>query len=42
MLKDKRENLGKQIAAKHIAVQNSAIFYSIVQEGVNNGFKFVY
>jgi len=42
MLKDKHENLGKQIAYKHIAVQNPIIFYSILQEGINNGFKIVY
>jgi predicted nucleotidyltransferase len=42
MLKDKYENLGKQIARKHLAVHNPAIFYSIVQEGIDNGFKLVY
>jgi predicted nucleotidyltransferase len=42
MLKDKHENLGKQIAHKHLAVQNPIIFYSILQEGINNGFKIVY
>ena len=42
MLKDKRENLGKQIAYKHLAIQNPRIFYSIVEEGINNGFKIVY
>mgnify|MGYP001578608154 FL=1 len=42
MLKDKRENLGKQIAYKHLAIQNPIIFYSILQEGINNGFKIVY
>ena len=42
MLKDKHENLGKQIAYKHLAVHNPIIFYSIIQEGINNGFKIVY
>ena len=42
MLKDKHENLGKQIAYKHLVVLNPAIFYSIIQEGINNGFKIVY
>ncbi len=42
MLKDKHENLGKQIAHKHLAVHNPMIFYSILQEGINNGFKIVY
>ena len=42
MLKDKHENLGKQIAYKHLAVYNPMIFYSILQEGINNGFKIIY
>ena len=42
MLKDKHENLGKQIAYKHLAIYNPVIFYSIIQEGINNGFKIVY
>jgi len=42
MLKDKHENLGKQIAYKHLAIQNAMIFYSIIAEGINNGFKVVY
>lgn len=42
MLKDKHENLGKQIAYKHLAVHNPNIFYSILAEGMNNGFKIVY
>ncbi len=42
MLKDKHENLGKQIAYKHLTIQNPIIFYSIIQEGINNGFKIVY
>ena len=42
MLKDKHENLGKQIACKHLAIQNPIIFYSILTEGINNGFKIVY
>ncbi len=42
MLKDKHENLGKQIAYKHLAIQNPTIFYSILQEGIDNGFKVIY
>ena len=42
MLKDKHENLGKQIAHKHLAIQNPMIFYSILEEGIQNGFKTVY
>lgn len=42
MLKDKHENLGKQIAHKHFAIHNPAIFYSIIQEGIDNGFKIAY
>lgn len=42
MLKDKYENLGKQIAVKHLAIYNPAIFYSVVQEGIDNGFKVIY
>jgi hypothetical protein len=42
MLKDKHENLGKQIAYKHIAVQNPEIFYSMIKEGIEDGFKVVY
>ena len=42
MLKDKHENLGKQIAYKHLAIQNPMIFYSILTEEMNNGFKIVY
>ena len=42
MLKDKHENLGKQIAYKHLAIQNPMVFYSILEEGINNGFKIVY
>jgi len=42
MLKDKHENLGKQIAYKHLAIHNPMIFYSVLQEGINNGFKIVY
>jgi len=42
MLKDKHENLGKQIAYKHLAIKNPEIFYSILAEGMNNGFKIIY
>jgi predicted nucleotidyltransferase len=42
MLKDKKENLGKQIARKHAAVHNAAAYYSIINEGIENGFKVMY
>lgn len=42
MLEDKDENLGKQIAKKHIAAYNSGIFYSIINKGIKNGFKIIY
>ncbi len=42
MLKSRYENLGKQIAYKHLAVYNQAIFYSILQDGIDNVFKIVY
>src|SRR3989344_1631060 len=42
MLKDKHENLGKQIAYKHLAIYNPMIFYSILKDGINNGFKIIY
>lgn len=39
MLTNKEENLGKQIARKHIAVYNHRIFYEIVKEGLRHGFR---
>ena len=39
MLKDKHENLGKQIARKHLAIYNHAIFYELIRESMNNGFQ---
>lgn len=39
MLKADEENLGKQIARKHIAVHNPGIFYSLLQQGAKNGFR---
>jgi hypothetical protein len=38
MLTNDEENLGKQIARKHLAVHNHQIFYDIVKEGVKRGF----
>ena len=38
MLANNEENLGKQIARKHIAVHNHRIFYDIVREGMKHGF----
>jgi len=39
MLKEQNENLGKQIARKHLAFHNPASFYSILDEGTRNGFR---
>lgn len=39
MLTAEDENLGKQIAKRHLTVHNNQIFYAIVQEGMKNGFK---
>jgi len=39
MLKDKKENLGKQIARKHLSIYNNRIFYEIIKEGMKNGFR---
>ncbi len=39
MLKVDYENLGKEIARKHLIIHNPAIFYSLINEGIKNGFK---
>ncbi|MFH1649997.1 MAG: nucleotidyltransferase domain-containing protein [Candidatus Woesearchaeota archaeon] len=39
MLADKQENLGKQIARKHLALENPTVFYNIINEGIAYGFK---
>ena len=39
MLVGKEENLGKQIARKHLAMRNHQIFYSIIKEGMERGFR---
>lgn len=39
MLTNKEENLGKQIARKHLAVYNHRIFYEIIKEGIERGFR---
>jgi predicted nucleotidyltransferase len=39
MLKVDYENLGKEIARKHLVIYNQRIFYSILREGINHGFK---
>ena len=39
MLTNKEENLGKQIARKHLAVYNHRIFYEIIKEGMKHGFR---
>lgn len=40
MLTNKEENLGKQIARKHLIVYNHPIFYELIFEGLRNGFHF--
>lgn len=40
MLKVDEENLGKQIARKHLSVYNSHIFYSLLKKGIKNGFRY--
>lgn len=39
MLINDAENLGKQIARKHLAVHNHQIFYALVMEGMRHGFR---
>jgi predicted nucleotidyltransferase len=39
MLTNKEENLGKQIARKNLAIYNHRIFYEIIMEGMNHGFR---
>lgn len=39
MLVIKEENLGKQIARKHLAAHNHRIFYDILKEGMQHGNK---
>lgn len=39
MLVNDDENLGKQIARKHLVVYNHQLFYDLVLEGMNNGFR---
>ena len=38
MLINDEENLGKQIARKHLALNNNQIFYKIIKEGIRHGF----
>lgn len=42
MLKVDYENLGKQIARKHLIIHSPTIFYSLLKEGIKNGFKVIY
>lgn len=39
MLTNKEENLGKQIARKHMAMHNHRIFYELLKEGMRRGFR---
>jgi predicted nucleotidyltransferase len=39
MLTNNEENLGKQIARKHLAAHNHQIFYDIIKEGMKCGFR---
>jgi predicted nucleotidyltransferase len=38
MLTSDEENLGKQIARKHLAIHNHQLFYGLVKEGMKHGF----
>ncbi len=38
MLTNDEENLGKQIARKHLVLNNHEIFYKIIKEGMKHGF----
>lgn len=38
MLTNEEENLGKQIARKHLVLNNHEIFYKIIKEGIKHGF----
>ncbi|MBI2144072.1 nucleotidyltransferase domain-containing protein [Candidatus Woesearchaeota archaeon] len=40
MLANEEENLGKQIARKHLSVHNHQLFYCLVKEGMKHGFHF--
>ena len=40
MLKVDDENLGKQIARKHLSIYNPHIFYSLLRRGIKNGFRY--
>ncbi len=42
MLKEGKSNLGTEIALKNLPVLNSLVFYSILNKGIDNGFKIVY
>lgn len=39
MLTNEEENLGKQIARKHLAIHNNQIFYDLIKEGIKHGFR---
>ncbi len=39
MLSNDEENLGKQIAKKHLVIHNHQLFYDLIREGVQNGFN---
>src|SRR3989344_2272511 len=39
MLKVDYENLGKEIARKHLIIHNPVIFYSLIKDGAKHGFK---
>lgn len=39
MLTNSEENLGKQIARKHLALNNHQLFYGLILEGMRHGFR---
>ncbi len=40
MLIDKQENYGKEIFKNHLILKNSQIYYELLKEAINNGFKY--
>lgn len=39
MLTDKKENYGKEIFKNHIILKNAQIYYELINEAIENGFK---
>ena len=39
MLKEKSENYGKEIVKNKIILKNARIFYELIKEAIENGYK---